>query len=223
MIFHILNRGVDKRKIFMNDKDRLRFVHNLYEFNDENNVTNNLLAFFKQNGYNNIGCRYYKPRKLLVEIYAFCLMDNHYHLMLSSKTKDNIAKFMKKLNMGYAKYFNQKYQRSGALFQGKYKSISINNHSHFIHLPYYIHLNPLDYHSPEWREKKLKDLSQAIKFLKNYRWSSHLDYLGKKNFASIINKEFLLEIFGNEIEYQKRIKQFLKDIFSIRIKDIVLE
>ena len=219
-ILHILNRGVDKRKIFIDDKDRLRFVHNLYEFNNQDNVNNNFHAFSK---YNDIGCRYDKPRKLLVEIYTFCLMDNHYHLMLSPKIEDGVPRFMKKLNMGYAKYFNERYQRNGALFQGKYKSILINNHSHFVHLPYYIHLNPLDYYLPEWREKRLKSLSQAIKFLENYRWSSHLNYLDKNNFSSVINKNFLSEIFGSNKKYQETIRQFLQNMFLNTIKDIILE
>jgi putative transposase len=150
-------------------------------------------------------------------------MDNHYHLMLSPKIEDGVPRFMKKLNMGYAKYFNERYQRNGALFQGKYKSILINNHSHFVHLPYYIHLNPLDYYLPEWREKRLKSLSQAIKFLENYRWSSHLNYLDKNNFSSVINKNFLSEIFGSNKKYQETIRQFLQNMFLNTIKDIILE
>ena len=130
---------------------------------------------------------------------------------------------MKKLNMGYARYFNEKYQRSGALFQGRYKSIAINDEAHFIHLPYYIHLNPLDLITPEWRERELKDYKKAIEFLNSYRWSSHLDYLGKKNFPSLTSREFLLQFFDGSKEYQKSVERWLKSIDLENIKDIALE
>ena len=136
-----------------------------------------------------------KKRKLLVDIHCFCLMGNHYHLLLSPRVENGISRFMKKLNMGYAKYFNQKYKRKGALFEGRYKSVAINTESHFIHIPYYIHLNPLDFVSPDWRNRTIKNSKAAIEFLENYRWSSFLDYLGRKNFPSITNRSFLLKFF----------------------------
>lgn len=111
-------------------------------------------------------------RELLVNIHAFCLMPNHYHLLLTERIDGGISKFMKKVNMGYAKYFNQKYERKGALFEGRYKSILVKNDAHFIYLPYYIHLNPLDLIMPGWRKNKIYDYKKAIQFLENYRWSS---------------------------------------------------
>ena len=84
-------------------------------------------------------------------------MSNHYHLLLTPAVENGIALFMKKINGGYVKYFNEKYERKGTLFEGKYKRIIIKNEAHFIHLPYYIHLNPLDLAAPEWRERKIKN------------------------------------------------------------------
>ncbi|MEK7590358.1 MAG: transposase [Patescibacteria group bacterium] len=223
-IYHVLNRGVDKRAIFLDDGDRLRFIHDLFEFNNIEPLSN-LGYSFKNNNSIVIARRYIdrKPRKLLVEILAFVLMPNHYHLMLRPLFDDGVARFMKKLNMGYARYFNEKYQRSGALFQGRYKSIAINDEAHFIHLPYYIHLNPLDLITPEWRERELKDYKKAIEFLNSYRWSSHLDYLGKKNFPSLTSREFLLQFFDGSKEYQKSVERWLKSIDLENIKDIALE
>lgn len=171
-IFHVLNRGVDKRKIFLDNQDYFRFIHDLFEFNNQERVNTVFYSFYK---FNDIGCRNIsdrKPRKLLVDIHAFCLMPNHYHLLLSSKVENGIPKFMKKINMGYAKYFNEKYKRKGTLFESRYKSILITEHAHFLHLPYYIHLNPLDLKFPLWREKKLKNYEEAMIFLEKYRWSS---------------------------------------------------
>ena len=232
-ILHVLNRGVDKRSIFIDDKDRFRFIHNLFEFNDEENTDNNWYFFQKQNfggKSSDIERRYiraargeHRPRKMLVDIYAFCLMPNHYHLLLSPRREGAVPKFMKKLNMGYSKYFNERYERVGTLFQGRYKSVLIKNHAHFLHIPYYIHLNPLDLSYPEWREGELRDCRKSLKFLESYRWSSHLDYLGKGNFPSLTSRDFLLEIFGGEKGYESAIYDWLKDLDLELLRDVVLE
>jgi len=213
-IYHVLSRGVDKRKIFLDEQDYFRFVHNLFEFNNEDWVNNALYRFQKSKDIASpyINEKERKPRKLLVDIHAFVLMPNHYHILLSARKDGGITKFMKKLNMGYAKYFNQKYERKGALFEGRYKFILIKDESHFIHLPYYIHLNPLDLISEDWRKKEIKNYKKSIEFLENYRWSSHLDYLGKRNFPSVINKKFLSDFFGGENEYKKSIYEWLKNL-----------
>lgn len=210
-LFHTLNRGVDKRKIFMDNRDYFRFIHNLFEMNDANSVDT---ASYRFRQSFDIASRKIKrkARKMLVDIHAFCLMPNHYHLLLGSKIENGIPKFMKKLNMAYAKYFNIKHKRTGALFEGRYKSVLIKQESHFTHLPYYIHFNPLDIKFPEWRDRKLKNYKEAIKFLETYRWSSHLDYLGIKNFPSITNRELLLGFFGGQNKYRNHLYSWLKDL-----------
>lgn len=221
-IFHTLNRGVDKRKIFLDDRDYFRFIHDLFEFNDEDRINT---TFYHFNQCNDIASRKVerKKRKLLVEIHAFCLMPNHYHLILSPKVENGVSRFMKKLNMGYAKYFNQKYERQGALFEGRYKSISVTNEAHFIHLPYYIHFNPLDLKFPGWRSGTIKNYKEALKFLENYRWSSYLDYIGKKNFPSVTHREFLSECLGTSEQYQKNTAEWLKDANLETVRGVTLE
>ena len=86
-IYHVLNRGVDKRNIFMNDEDRFRFIHDLFEFNDTEPLNNTGYFFNKAFATPYIER---KPRKLLVEILAFCLMPNHYHLMLRPLQEDGV-------------------------------------------------------------------------------------------------------------------------------------
>lgn len=210
-LFHVLNRGVDKRKLFLNDKDYFRAIHDLFEFNDVEQV-NNLTYFFRKQ-YKDVGRPYIKKeRRPLVKIYAFCLMPNHYHLLLSPVVENGISLFMKKFNGGYAKYFNEKYKRAGALFQGKYKKVIIKDEAHFIHLPYYIHLNPLDLTATEWREREINDFKGVMKFLNSYRWSSHLDYIGKKNFPSVIDHDLLLNFFGGHRQYEQSIEKWLKNL-----------
>jgi len=222
-IYHALSRGVDKRKIFMDDKDRFRFIHDLFEFNDEAPANTSSYHFYKQSG--DIGCRQIerKPRKLLVNILAFCLMPNHYHLLLSSLVKNGVSLFMRKLNDGYVKYFNKRHERTGTLFERKYKSVLVDNEAHFIHMPYYIHLNCLDLIAPEWRQRKLINYKKAIDFLGKYRWSSHLDYLGQKNFPSVTQRDFLLEVFEGEKGYEKNLKSWLKELNLKKIDDYALE
>jgi len=142
-IYHILSRGVDKRKIFVENNDYFRFIHNLYEFNNDKPTVNNNRSF----------SRLIDPRRdpsaplatsltrrnIITEILCFCLMPNHYHLLLRAISRAGLVKFLSRLNTGYAKYFNEKYQRSGALFQSRYKLIPIVNEAHFVHIPYYIH------------------------------------------------------------------------------------
>ncbi|OGY63142.1 MAG: hypothetical protein A2745_00205 [Candidatus Harrisonbacteria bacterium RIFCSPHIGHO2_01_FULL_44_13] len=232
-IYHVLSRGVDKRKIFLEDLDYLRFIHDLFEFNDTEPATNINYFFNPQRKSIDIASPYIggnknkqtprEPRKLLVEILAFVLMPNHYHLLLRPKFDDGVSGFMKKLNIGYAKYFNEKYERTGALFEGRYKAIAVTQEAHFIHLPYYIHLNPLDLAAPEWRERKIKDYKKAVNFLEKYRWSSFLDYTGQKNFPSVTQRDFLTQFFGGPKQYKEQTLQWLKDLNLNNIQDIVLE
>ena len=221
-IFHLVNRGVDKRKIFLDKQDYFRFIHDLFEFNDRRILESTSRPFQK---LPDIECRTVeqKPRKLLVRIYAFCLMPNHYHLLVSPCMKDGIPKFMHKVNMGYSKYFNIKYERSGTLFQGRYKFVRVQKEIHFLYLPYYIHFNPLDLKFPEWRDYKIHNYKDAVQFLESYRWSSHLDYLGKKNFPSITQRDFLLEIFEGVEGYRDRLYSWLKEADLSEMRKLILE
>lgn len=211
----MLSRGVDKRKIFMDDQDHLRFIHDVFEFNDQALVNNNFYRFLKNR--NSVLAEQQarderNPRKLLVNIHAFCLMPNHYHLLLNAKVEDGISRFMQKLNAGYVLYFNERYQRRGTLFEGRYKSVSVKTDAHFIHLPYYIHLNPLDLIASEWRNRELRDYKEATNFLNSYRWSSHMDYIGINNFPSVTQRDFLLKFFGGSNKYKHSVTKWIKDL-----------
>lgn len=208
-IYHIYNRGVEKRVIFTNDKDRLRFAHCLFDFNDTSPSVNN---YYYLNKYNEVGPDYIKkPRELLVELSAFCLMPNHFHLLIRQKIENGIVRFMHKLGTGYAMYFNKKHERVGSLFQGKFKAVLVNRDEHLNYLPYYIHLNPLDLIMPEWRKYKIKDYKKAVDFLDQYRWSSYLDYTDRKNFPSVTQRNFLIEFIGKPDKYRRDTEDWLGD------------
>ncbi len=195
-IYHVYNRGVEKRLISGDDKDRFRFIHNLYEMNNSLPVLNSRYWLARKN--NNMEVQLPYIREKLVEILAFCIMPNHYHLLLRQVQEKGIVRFMQKLGTAYTNYFNLRNERVGPLFQGRFKAVLIGEDGHLRHLYNYIHLNPLDLSAPEWRENKLNNQQKALDFLNNYRWSSYLDYAGKKNFPSVIDKKLGLEIFENE-------------------------
>lgn len=206
-LYHVLNRGVEKRNLFVDSSDYVRFVHNMYEFNDASPAT--------QSNRRNPDVGFTKPniqRKKLVDIHGWCLMKNHYHLLLSERAEGGLSLFLRKLNVGYANYFNERYERSGTLFQGRTKKILIENDAQFNYILPYIHLNPLDYSkgAEEWRIRSkggIKNSKGALAYLKSYRWSSYLDYIGEQNFPSILTTSLFGEASGS---YEKTIAKYLK-------------
>lgn len=227
--YHLFDRGVEKRQIFMDKNDYFRFIHDLYEFNDvkpalqfgnvgraTSNTSSNIASNIEE-----------RNRDLLVNVHAFVLMPNHHHLLAEQLKDDGITLFMKKLHGGYARGFNEKHKRNGYLFQGRFKDVHVSRDKQLAHLVCYIHSNPLKIWKKNWKEKQLTkpEIKEALKFLEKYRWSSHLDYLGIKNFPSIINKEFLLEFFNGTEGYKKFfidwLEQYEKNVDSIR--KLVLE
>lgn len=218
-LYHIYNRGTEKRDIFLNDGDYVRFIHSIYEFNNTDPFFNLTRQIVRGSASNIAGRR---PRDLLVEIIAFSLMPNHYHLILRQIKNSGIAKFMQKIGTGYTVYFNQKNKRNGVLFQGRFKAIPIDRDDYLLSLVNYIHLNPVELIEPGWKEGGIKDLQKADRFLENYRWSSYKDYIGIKNFPSVINKELIWSYFKNKKDLKCFTNQRLSGDFE-SIEDIILE
>lgn len=205
-LHHVLNRGVEKRKIFMQERDYVRFVHDLYEFNDAQPALNIDYRFQNMDLRN----PYIRERDMIVDIHGWCLMKNHYHLLLSERVEGGLTLFLRKLNVGYANYFNEKYSREGSLFQGRTKKIHVNSDAYFLHILNYVHFNPLDYYAParDWRGRNITDPKRAHKYLMGFRWSSYPDYCGTKNFPSILTTD----LFG---ESPKRFEQRIFDYSGI--------
>ena len=202
--YHVLNRGVDKREVVSDDGDRMRFVRSLFIYNDFRPAPN----FSSQSHHWN---DWKRNRDTLVHVHAWCLMDNHYHMLLSPVNGDEakLVKFMRKLNMGYAKFFNEKHNRSGYLWQGRYKKILVERDNYFHYIPHYIHLNPLDLQYPMWREGGVVDCASALGFLDSYRWSSYQDYLKKENFPSVIDTSVLASLLGTRNELESEVRNLI--------------
>lgn len=217
--YHIFNRGVEKRQIFMGKQDYYRFIHDLYEFNDANAVINLSYRYGEYRGSTSIIQR---TKKILIKIICFCLMPNHFHLILRQVRENGISKFMQKLGTGYTMYFNQKYKRTGTLFGGRFKSVFIETDEQLLHLSRYIHINPLTLIQPHWEETGISNWTSANKFLEDYKWSSYLDYIGKHNFPSLVNRKPILEHFNNENAYMKFVNEYVLENRT-KIQDLIIE
>jgi len=161
-------------------------------------------------------------REIIVDIHGWCLMDNHYHLLLSERVENGISFFLRKLNVGYANYFNERYKRQGTLFQGRTKKIHVNSEAYFLHILNYIHLNPLDLRRDckNWRLGHIRGADAALTHLEKYRWSSYRDYCGKKNFPSILTKDLFSSVFK---DYQREVREHLRSIDLTTVKPFLLE
>lgn len=112
----------------------------------------------------------------LVAIGAYCLMPNHFHLLVIPLAKNGISRYMLKLQTGYAMYFNIKNERSGSLFQGPFRSIHVDDDQYLQYLYSYIHLNPAKLRDPQWKEC-VRSKNELMKFVENYPYSSYSAYL----------------------------------------------
>ncbi len=168
--YHIYNRGNSKQIIFKDDQDYRYFTHLLFIANSEKHIpsikrTKDVFSYDRGNQVLSIG--------------AYCLMPNHFHLLIKAKNGQGVSNFMQKVSTGYAMYFNKKYKRTGALFEGKFKAQHVGNDTYFQYLFSYIHLNPAKIIDPEWKKNITQKTQALIPFVSGYRYSSYQDYTKK--------------------------------------------
>lgn len=138
-IYHLYNRGTDKRDIVLDKKDRDRFVESILKFNTLKPIGSIYENSFRER--KKLGHPMSKLDLPLVEFIAFSLNRNHYHFLVKQLSDNGIEKFIQKFGNGYTKYFNNKYNRSGVLYQGKFKSIHVDSDQYLMHLSVYINFN----------------------------------------------------------------------------------
>jgi len=143
--YHVFNRGVDKRDIFMDEYDFKRFLQGLVEFNVLEPIGSIYENRFKSaKGDKRLGSLAPKStgkKESLTDLICYCLNPNHFHLVLFQKQENVIQRFMQRLGTGYTNYFNEKYSRSGSLFQGPYKAVHIESNTQLLHTSVYVNLN----------------------------------------------------------------------------------
>lgn len=215
--YHIYNRGTEKRDIFLDKADYLRFVVLLYI---SNNIDVVHISNLINQGESLMKILSIDKKDSLVDIGAYCLMPNHFHLLIKEKTENGISKFVGKLATGYSMYFNKRYDRTGALFQGVFKSVHADSDEYLKYLFAYIHLNPVKLTEPDWKELGIKDKNRASLFLKEYQFSSYFDYSENYNRPErkIINKESFPGYFLNRKNFDDFINDWLLYTPTIKAK-----
>lgn len=135
--YHVYNRGVEKRDIFQDDQDYGIFLKYLKTYLSESHdeLQKSLKIFPSQ---------FLRNYELEIELICYCLMPNHYHLLLRQHSAKAMPEFIRSISTRYAMYFNKKYERVGSLFQGRYKAVKINTEEQLVNLTHYIHRNPTE-------------------------------------------------------------------------------
>lgn len=185
--YHVYNRGVDRRTIFQDGGDLDRFYESIHQFNCVEPIGSIFLNSFSKDKV---------KEKKLVEIISYCLNSNHYHFILLQASKNGISEFMKRLSGGYTQYFNTKHKRSGALFQGKFKSNHIDSNEYLLHASAYVNLNNRFKGEPSRLSK-----------------SSWDEYVGQVD-GGICNTGIILDQFKNRKYYKEFALSSLEDIIS---------
>jgi putative transposase len=204
--FHIYNRGVDKRVIFKDDIDRVRFVQLLFLCNSREPVNIRNLRRDISSIYE------YDRGENLVALGAYCLMPNHFHILLTPLMVSGVETFMRKLLTGYSMYFNKRYERTGILFQGRFKSEHVDSDEYLKYLFAYIHLNPVKLIQSDWKEVGIRDKERAREYCEGYRYSSLQDYLGiQRGESAILDRSAFPEYFPTESEVERTVFSWFED------------
>ena len=170
--YHVYNRGVEGRDIFIDDQDYKIFL-------------GYVKRYLTRIPHNEVAPRWRSDVVDKLQLVAYCLMPNHFHLLVKQKTTDGMSIFVKTLMNSYVRYFNKKYKRIGGLFQGVFKAVQITEEPYLLHVTRYIHLNPLDLHT------------MTLNKLEDY-FCSYGEYLGKRH-TSWIHPEEILSMFGSKL------------------------
>lgn len=195
--YHIFHRGIQKTKTFIDDQDYQIFIYYLQVY-----LTDPMYLISK---YPQLPIRLQgKNLNRELELMAYCLMPNHLHFLIKLSTKDGISKLMKQILNAYTFYFNKKYDRSGPLFEGRYKAVRIPSDELLLHISRYIHLNPV--------------VVNLVEDPENYKWSSYRNYLNGKG-EEIVKPQRVLSFFKTTKDYQRFVQNqidYAKELEKIK-------
>jgi len=191
-IYHVLNKGIASQPVFLNKRDYNRALQTIFYYqNKEFPLKYSRFLELSNKRRLKILEKLKTQRKFLVEIIAFCLMPNHFHLLLKQIINEGISNFISNFTNSYTRYFNTKRERKGPIFQGKFKAIRIENDEQLLHVSRYIHLNPYT-----------SFIVKSAKEIENYPYSSFTKYLEKAS-AEFCDKKIILDQFKNLASYKK--------------------
>lgn len=195
--YHIYNRGVDKRTIFEDNSDLDRFFQSMEEFNVIEPIGSIYENFYRKNKLGHSVSKLPKLEKL-VNFICYCLNPNHYHFVLEQVVDNGISMFMQRFGNGYTKYFNEKHNRSGSLFQGPFKAVHISSNPYLLHVSAYVNLND-----------RVHRLGHSVSK------SSWKEYIGEEK-SDFCKKDMTLGQFGSGNEYKIFAEETLEGILERR-------
>jgi len=188
--YHVYNRGMQKQPIFETDADRLRFLFLILVFQGRGSIKNVSREIKQSVQSSTLHIDLERSDDILknrsVELICFCLMPNHFHLLLCEKEEGGIAKYMQRVLTAYTKYFNLKHKKSGHLLQGSYKSVHIEDDRQLMYVSTYIHKNPKEIKN--WQNKE-----------EQYYWSSCQDYTLENRWGQLLLTDIILGRFNEDV------------------------
>ncbi len=173
-IYHIYNRGCNKENIFYNDDNYLYLLEKLKGEKD----------------------------KYKTDVLVYCLMPNHYHLLLKQKSDKPISSYIQKVFNGYVQAINKQQKRSGTLFEGRAKSVLVDKEEYLIHLIRYIHINPV--------------VANFVKKPEQWQFSNYLEWIGKRN-GLLFSKEVFNRLFDSDKHYQDFVADYIEDMKTVKV------
>jgi len=199
--YHCYTRGIDKRTTFENRSDYERFQESLYLSNSDINIERGRIQNLAHKEILEV-----ERGNPLVAVGAYCLMPNHFHLLLKEIKDSGIAKFMQKVGTSYTMYFNTKRKRTGSLFVGPFRSRHIVDDRYLSRLVPYIHLNPVELFEPGWKDGIVKNMQKLEEKIYEYPYSSLLDYKkATRNEKRIIDPRELAELLKEKMPPLKKL------------------
>jgi len=190
--YHIYNRGVDKRAVFIDEKDYQKFLRNLKDFNNKSYYEQRESVIEEKKELSS----FLEGLEKVVEIIVYSLAPNHFHLILKQLTDNGISNFMHKIGTSSTNYFNKKYGRSGSLFQGPYKLIHIENNDYLLWLSGYVNGN-IEIHRIDKAE--------------SYKWSSFQNFLGKEQNKILGDMGIILSQFKDQQDYKNFVNRVIEE------------
>lgn len=179
--YHIYNRGTEKRNVFLSDGDHRRFLAKLENYSSDRSI----------------------------RIISYCLMPNHYHLLLQQLRDKGISTFMHRIGVSYGSYFNKKNDRKGRLFASTYHAVPIESTGQLLHIARYIHLNPLDLFTRNWKISGIPNIDDAMRFLQSYPWSSYRYFIGLQQ-RSFVDAGIYREYFSHHADYVSFTREWIE-------------
>ncbi|MDP3875135.1 MAG: transposase [bacterium] len=193
--YHLYNRGTEKRIIFLDKGGYEHFLFLMYICNTTKSIE---LRNIDKN---------FDRGETIIDIGAYCLMPNHFHILVREKIEGGISKYMLKLMTSYSMYFNKKYERTGKLYEGVFKSIHVESDRYLKYLYSYIHLNPAKLIDKNWRESKTKNTNKLIKYVFSYPYSSLREYVYSK--SQITNPPKFPAYFKKPNDHKRELLEWL--------------